>query len=110
MGFGKKEDKNVVKSSVFSFMLNYENKTITQANDIEEETAKDIINSFTPEILNQFKERHRKLKEELKDDVLKILKNYKRKIPELPKFKIGRNDPCPCGSGRKYKKCCLSNN
>lgn len=22
--------------------------------------------------------------------------------------KIGRNDPCPCGSGRKYKKCCLS--
>ena len=24
---------------------------------------------------------------------------------ELPK--VGRNDPCPCGSGRKYKKCCL---
>ena len=21
--------------------------------------------------------------------------------------KVGRNDPCPCGSGRKYKKCCL---
>ncbi|HIP18649.1 MAG TPA: hypothetical protein EYG78_04860 [Sulfurovum sp.] len=21
--------------------------------------------------------------------------------------KIGRNDPCPCGSGEKYKKCCL---
>ena len=20
---------------------------------------------------------------------------------------IGRNDPCPCGSGKKYKKCCL---
>jgi preprotein translocase subunit SecA len=29
---------------------------------------------------------------------------------EKPKFdttqKIGRNDPCPCGSGKKYKKCC----
>lgn len=25
--------------------------------------------------------------------------------PEKPK-KIGRNDPCPCGSGKKYKKCC----
>jgi len=23
-------------------------------------------------------------------------------------MKIGRNDPCPCGSGKKYKKCCLS--
>lgn len=22
------------------------------------------------------------------------------------KSKVGRNDPCPCGSGRKYKKCC----
>lgn len=22
--------------------------------------------------------------------------------------KSGRNDPCPCGSGKKYKKCCIS--
>ena len=26
---------------------------------------------------------------------------YERSSP-----KVGRNDPCPCGSGRKYKKCC----
>lgn len=25
---------------------------------------------------------------------------------EVADAKIGRNDPCPCGSGRKYKKCC----
>lgn len=25
-----------------------------------------------------------------------------------PAAKIGRNDPCPCGSGRKYKACCLN--
>jgi hypothetical protein len=24
-----------------------------------------------------------------------------------PAPKVGRNDPCPCGSGRKFKKCCL---
>jgi hypothetical protein len=31
-------------------------------------------------------------------------------LPAVPgaKHKIGRNDPCPCGSGKKYKKCCLS--
>lgn len=23
------------------------------------------------------------------------------------RLKIGRNDPCPCGSGKKYKRCCL---
>jgi len=26
----------------------------------------------------------------------------------ITKRKIGRNDPCPCGSGLKYKKCCLN--
>lgn len=26
---------------------------------------------------------------------------------ERPASKLGRNDPCPCGSGRKYKKCCM---
>ncbi len=26
-------------------------------------------------------------------------------LPSLPR--VGRNDPCPCGSGKKYKKCCL---
>ncbi|MEX2606533.1 MAG: preprotein translocase subunit SecA [Kiritimatiellia bacterium] len=29
---------------------------------------------------------------------------HKPQIRELPK--VGRNDPCPCGSGKKYKKCC----
>jgi tetratricopeptide (TPR) repeat protein len=25
-----------------------------------------------------------------------------------PQHKVGRNDPCPCGSNKKYKKCCLT--
>ncbi len=28
------------------------------------------------------------------------------KTIKLEKPKVGRNDPCPCGSGKKYKKCC----
>ena len=24
-----------------------------------------------------------------------------------PGQKVGRNDPCPCGSGKKYKNCCM---
>ena len=31
---------------------------------------------------------------------------HTQKIREYPK--IGRNDMCPCGSGKKYKNCCLS--
>lgn len=36
----------------------------------------------------------------------------KKSVMEGPKqvpvhvVKVGRNDPCPCGSGQKYKKCC----
>jgi hypothetical protein len=26
--------------------------------------------------------------------------------PPAPSSKVGRNDPCPCGSGKKFKKCC----
>ena len=32
---------------------------------------------------------------------------FTRIRPIVKDYKIGRNDPCPCGSGLKYKKCCL---
>lgn len=41
----------------------------------------------------------------------KLEKPNLRPLPNKPlevkKKKVGRNDPCPCGSGKKYKKCCL---
>ena len=35
---------------------------------------------------------------------LEILLNWPQ--PREAEKKVGRNDPCPCGSGKKYKKCC----
>ena len=35
-----------------------------------------------------------------------ITKAYKKSKTVVKGKKIGRNDPCPCGSGKKYKKCC----
>jgi len=43
------------------------------------------------------------LTEEKREEIQKELKNSRTIINE---DKIGRNDPCPCGSGKKYKKCC----
>lgn len=35
--------------------------------------------------------------------------NVQRPLPPRRELtKVGRNDPCPCGSGRKYKFCCLT--
>lgn len=31
---------------------------------------------------------------------------YKQEPYRRTEPKVGRNDPCPCGSGKKYKKCC----
>ena len=37
-----------------------------------------------------------------KDDVLVVLPQV------LKKEKVGRNNPCPCNSGKKFKKCCIN--
>ena len=42
---------------------------------------------------------------ELHEILIKRDKNIV-KFPTLQRPKVGRNDPCPCGSGKKYKKCC----
>lgn len=46
------------------------------------------------------------------DDILsldhrkQVIKDYKKSKIIVKEEKIGRNDPCPCGSSKKYKKCC----
>ncbi len=37
----------------------------------------------------------------------KLYKEAKLMNTVVNTVKIGRNDPCPCGSGKKYKQCCL---
>ena len=36
----------------------------------------------------------------------RLYKEQKKSGTIVKDKKIGRNDPCPCGSGKKYKKCC----
>ena len=73
-----------------------------------------VVNVKTEERVKElesiFEEKGWKYTIELKPDKpeditnLEILLNPpKTKIAEK---KVGRNEPCPCGSGKKYKKCC----
>lgn len=60
-------------------------------------------------ILSQFQmERHRSLVQELEADAPAELPSEEelKTEPFLSSPKIGRNDDCTCGSGKKYKKCC----
>ncbi|QAT43226.1 SEC-C metal-binding domain-containing protein [Aminipila luticellarii] len=38
-----------------------------------------------------------------------IVKEFKKSKTVVKEKEPGRNDPCPCGSGKKYKKCCGAN-
>ena len=43
------------------------------------------------------------------EQIMQAMANYKAAhTPKIKEYKIGRNDTCPCGSGKKYKNCCLS--
>lgn len=48
-------------------------------------------------------ENHESLNRQM-DERLEQLPNERL----VRRVKVGRNDPCPCGSGRKFKKCCIT--
>ena len=62
------------------------------------------------EVAKIFKENNWKYQIEITPDKdedttdLEILLNWPE--PQHAEKKVGRNDPCTCGSGKKYKKCC----
>ena len=57
----------------------------------------------------RFREEGEEAKPPVKSVFRNVATNRSQEGPKEPakaKDKIGRNDPCPCGSGKKYKKCC----
>ena len=40
------------------------------------------------------------------EDIADLERLLNPPVPRSAEKKIGRNDPCPCGSGKKYKQCC----
>jgi len=75
-----------------------------------DQLEKDIFENYT--YLNEGSDNFEIDNEENFD---KGLFNDSRFLNELQKSdlklpKIGRNEPCPCGSGKKYKKCCIDSN
>ena len=64
------------------------------------DNVKDVLKN--EQYVERIKKHYRMFKETV-DKEHKI----KRSIKPHRRSKIGRNDPCTCGSGKKYKKCCL---
>jgi SWIM/SEC-C metal-binding protein len=42
------------------------------------------------------------------EDIAEVQRLFNPPKPKQAGPKVGRNDPCPCGSGKKFKKCCMA--
>ena len=79
--------------------------------DIREETVK-YCYAVTPLTKTERKKVVSGVQKEEKEEYNEKKKEVKEKKQETVRRttpKIGRNDPCPCGSGKKYKHCCGKN-
>ncbi|UOD35847.1 preprotein translocase subunit SecA [Deferribacteraceae bacterium V6Fe1] len=105
-GYGQKDPLIEYKKESYVLFVNMLNK-------INTDTVKFLFNvKFQVESDEELelKRQNTELKEERRDIFNENSQDDNKKSPvkrDAPK--VGRNDPCPCGSGKKYKKCCGAN-
>jgi hypothetical protein len=123
-------DEKMIKQSSYPIVeYDYRKKTFKDPTNFlqNELTPNTILNGFQAKYKNFdqiFSERHKQLKimyqryrEDHRDQLPQTNSAKPALNPTLPKLPaaapvytgIGRNDPCPCGSGKKFKKCCGKN-
>ncbi len=114
---GELAEKYDVRPVIFMGFLDGINESIKTPNDLEEmDENSEVEVEIIPEKLffNMLKADADYLYglEQWEDilgeeEMVRIAKEYKQsKTVRRATPKIGRNDPCPCGSGKKYKHCC----
>lgn len=79
--------------------------------DMFEEMIKNIQDDAVKMIMNVHVNRENAIKrEKVAEPVSESRGGDEPKKPVVKSDKVGRNEPCPCGSGKKYKYCCGANN
>ncbi len=111
--FLKTDEKTDITSDIFTARLNFNKGTEIEVHPSMKKV--DAMKIFTEwqnsdkEALDILKNRYAELKE-IGKNLAKKQGGYEKppdnSILLFNNRKIGRNEPCPCGSGKKYKKCC----
>jgi hypothetical protein len=123
----KKEIKELNDTHIHNFMLEYVPRRLTftqeNAKDVPDIVSKflifiedgghisngkqltDVVKGHKREFLRVVKVSKTTGKRAPKTAARKATKKTTAKTPKID-VRVGRNDPCPCGSGKKYKKCC----
>ena len=97
-------------------LVEYKHEAFKMFNEMMQRVGEEVTEFvFRTEAINERKSEQKKLdfvhsevsafnKDELTTNAPE--KEVRKKEPVHAGPKVGRNDPCPCGSGKKYKKCC----
>jgi preprotein translocase subunit SecA len=100
-GYGQKNPVQEYKResfSMFTLLLDTINSEMVKALcSLNIEQANDQLSSASSDLESQEKNSSSQAK--------KPIAQRPRVIRQPSKLKVGRNDPCPCGSGKKYKQC-----
>lgn len=93
--------------------INESLKSSYELNDLNEESPVELNVDFEKLFFNMHEAKAKWLytlsewEDVLSDEKRReITKQWRLSKQVVNEVKVGRNDPCPCGSGKKYKKCC----
>lgn len=99
------EESDHSDKELFTVSVNYAKKrwSAVEAQEVavDLEAAQSAMEEQIPDIYERLRKRHIKLK----GIYAHCRKRHFKQPLQVPK--VGRNDPCPCGSGKKFKKCCM---
>lgn len=92
-------------------LVEYKREAFAMFQDMMSAVRQDIVRHIFHLNLERFDQRELELKREAELDRLNMISSETSSAQGQPQQeqraenKVGRNDPCPCGSGKKYKKC-----
>ncbi|MEW6594016.1 MAG: preprotein translocase subunit SecA [Thermodesulfobacteriota bacterium] len=98
-GYGQKNPLNEYKKEGFAMFM-------AMIETVKQQTVNTLfrLQLVEPEKVSQMEEEQRQRRQPMQ--LHHGEEEAERKPQTREHDKVGRNDPCPCGSGRKYKRCC----
>jgi len=71
------------------------------------EASGESLENFAQTLLDMFEDAMNSYAHIGQSIQIALAEQHQVQQPHIKEPVVGRNDPCPCGSGKKYKKCCL---
>ena len=100
-GYGQKNPLDEYKKEGFSMF-------VEMINTVKVQTVSTLlrIQVASDDELEELENRRRQELEQLEQEMQRSDQEVKQQPTKRQGDKVGRNAPCPCGSGKKYKRCC----